>query len=66
MSDDSRKDAGRQAALAVDSIETRLRLRIRETIEATVDEELAVLGAGRSARVGRPGGGTGMGARAAR
>ncbi len=54
MQDDSRKDGARQAeTLGVDTIEARMRARIRETIEMIVEEELeAALGAGRSARVG--------------
>lgn len=53
MQDDSRKGAGSQAAYGPDTIEGRMRLRIRETIEAIVEEELeAVLGAEKSARVG--------------
>jgi hypothetical protein len=54
MQDDSRKGALRQAeALGPDTIEARMRTRIRETIEAIVEEELeAALGAETSARVG--------------
>jgi transposase-like protein len=54
MQDDSKKGTGRQAAAyGPDTIEGRMRLRIRETIEAIVEEELeAVLGAEKSARVG--------------
>lgn len=54
MQDDSRKDATRQAeAFGPDTIEARMRVRIRETIEAVVEEELeAALGAEKSARVG--------------
>jgi putative transposase len=54
MQDDSRKGAVRQAeALGPDSIEARMRTRVRETIEAIVEEELeAALGAEKSARVG--------------
>jgi putative transposase len=53
MQDDSKKGAGSQAAYGPDTIEGRMRLRIRETIEAIVEEELeAVLGAEKSARVG--------------
>ena len=54
MQDDSRKGAARQAEpVGGDAIEARMRGRIRETIEAIVDEELeAALGAGKSARVG--------------
>lgn len=54
MQDDTKKGAGRQgAAYGPDTIEGRMRLRIRETIEAIVEEELeAVLGAEKSARVG--------------
>jgi len=41
------------AAYGPDAIETRMRVRIRETIQALVEEELeAVLGAEKSARVG--------------
>ena len=52
--DDNRKSVARQAeALGPDTIEVRMRTRIRETIEAIVEEELeAALGAERSARVG--------------
>jgi transposase-like protein len=54
MQDDSRKGAVRQAEpVGADTIEARMRGRIRETIEAIVEEELeAALGAGKSARVG--------------
>ena len=54
MQDDSRKGAVRQAeAMGPDSIEARMRTRVRETIEAIVEEELeAALGAEKSARVG--------------
>lgn len=54
MQDDSRKGAVRQAeVLGPDTIEARMRTRIRETIEAIVEEELkAALGAEKSARVG--------------
>jgi putative transposase len=54
MQDDSRKDdAGQGVAFGPDAIETRMRTRIRETIEAIVAEELdAALGATKSARVG--------------
>ena len=54
MQDDSKKDGGRQATpYGPDTIESRIRVRIRETIEAIVEEELeAVLGAEKSARVG--------------
>jgi transposase-like protein len=54
MQDDSRKGAARQAEpFGADTIEARMRGRIRETIEVIVDEELeAVLGAAKSARVG--------------
>jgi transposase-like protein len=54
MQDDNRKSVARQAeALGPDTIEVRMRTRIRETIEAIVEEELeAALGAERSARVG--------------
>lgn len=46
MRDDSKNGAGSQAAYGPDTIEGRMRLRIRETIEATVEEEReAVLGA---------------------
>jgi transposase-like protein len=54
MQDDNKKGTGRQVeAYGPDTIEGRMRLRIRETIEAIVNEELeAVLGAEKSARVG--------------
>lgn len=55
MQDDSRKDGARQApeGYGPDTIEARMRARIRETIEAVVQEELdAALGAEKSARVG--------------
>ena len=54
MQDDSRKAAGDQgAAFGPDTIEARMRARIRETIEAIVEEELeAAVGAEKSARVG--------------
>ena len=54
MQDDSRKGAARQAEpFGGDTIEGRMRGRIRETIEAIVEEELeAALGAEKSARVG--------------
>ncbi len=41
MNDDTRKDALRQAeALGSDTIEARMRTRVRETIEAIVEQEL--------------------------
>ena len=54
MQDDSSKNDARQGvAFGPDTIEARMRLRIRETIEAIVAEELdAALGATKSARVG--------------
>ena len=54
MQDDTKKGAVRQAeAYGPATIESRMRIRIRETIEAIVEEELeAVLGAEKSARVG--------------
>lgn len=54
MQDDSRKGGQRQAeAFGPDTIEGRMRTRIRETIEAIVEEELAAaLAAEKSARVG--------------
>lgn len=54
MQDDSKKEAVRQAeAYGPDTIEGRMRMRIRDTIEAIVEEELeAALGAEKSARVG--------------
>jgi transposase-like protein len=52
MGSDSRKDV-RGEGFGPDAIETVMRERIRETIEALVEEELEVaLGAARSARVG--------------
>lgn len=58
MQDDTKKGAGRQgAAYGPDTIEGRMRLRIRETIEAIVEEELEAYWARRSprgwARLGR-------------
>ena len=54
MQDDSRKGAVRQGAtFDTDTIEARMRMRIRETITTIVEEELeAALGAEKSARVG--------------
>jgi len=54
MQDDSRKGAARQAeGWGPDTIEARMRTRIRDTIELIVEEELeAALGAEKSARVG--------------
>ena len=54
MQDDSRKDVeGQTEVWGPDTIEARMRARIRETIEAIVDAELeAALGAEKSARVG--------------
>jgi putative transposase len=54
MQDDSRKaPTGQADAFGPDTIEARMRTRIRETIEAIVEEELeAALGAEKSARVG--------------
>jgi putative transposase len=54
MQDETSKGTVRQAeAMGPDTIERRMRARIRETIEAIVEEELeTALGAGRSARVG--------------
>jgi hypothetical protein len=51
MQDDNRKSVARQAeALGPDTIEVRMRTRIRETIEAIVEEELeAALGSSRPA-----------------
>jgi hypothetical protein len=52
MQDDSRKSGVRQAeVLGPDTIEARMRTRIRETIEAIVEEELeAALGRALGAR----------------
>jgi putative transposase len=54
MQDDTSKGAARQGEVrGPDTIEARMRSRIRETIEAIVEEELeAALGAEKSARVG--------------
>jgi putative transposase len=54
MQDDSRKGpTNQEAAFGPDTIEARMRIGIRETIEAIVEEELeAALGAEKSARVG--------------
>ena len=54
MQDDSRKGVVRQAdPFGPDTIEARMRRRIRETIEVIVEEELEIaLGAEKSARVG--------------
>lgn len=54
MQDDSRKNDARQGrAFGPDTIEARMRTRIRATIEAVIAEELdAALGATKSARVG--------------
>jgi transposase-like protein len=54
MQDDSRKEDARQGVtFGPDTIEARMRTRIRETIEAIVAEELdAAVGAPKSARVG--------------
>jgi hypothetical protein len=54
MQDDSRKGAVRQGeTFDTDTIEARMRMRIRETITTIVEEELeAALGAEKSARVG--------------
>lgn len=54
MADDSRKDAADQGAVyGADTIELRMRNRVRETIAMIVEEELeAVLGAAPGARVG--------------
>lgn len=53
MQDDTRKATKDQAGFGADTVEARMRMRIRDTIEAIVEEELeAALGAAKSARVG--------------
>jgi len=56
MEDGSRKGPlGQAEAFGPDTIEARMRTRIRATIEDIVEEELeAALGAPKSARVGEP------------